>query len=417
MGQAGIGKTSLLRSFSGNVGRSARVFWTYCDPLFTPRPLGPLLELADEISTDLAAQIGAGGQSFDVAASLFRELRRSAPAVVVIEDVHWADESTLDVIRLIARRIDSIPVLLVLSYRDELDRGRPLQVVLGELSSGGRVLARVSLHGLSKSAVAKLAEPTGIDPDELHERTRGNPFFVTEVLASHTERIPHSVRDAVLARAARIRGSSRDLLDAAAVVPGQVPNSLLEALEPSAMATLDECLTAGILAASDGHVSFRHEIARLVLEDSLPAGRRATLHRRVLSALEKDESTAADLARLTHHAEGAGDTAAVLRYAPAAADVAAAAGAHREACRLFRRASELAARWHPRNELTYSRGSPKRPTSRPRGRNLPMPSGKPRRSTGPEETYARRAARFGSSHAISVVTATMLEGWPPSSRL
>jgi DNA-binding CsgD family transcriptional regulator len=348
-GEAGIGKTSLLRRFCADLGQSARVFWACCDPLFTPRPLGPLLELADDVSPDLAAQITSGGQAFDVAGSLLRELKHSAPAVLVIEDVHWADEATLDVIRLVARRIDSIPVLLVMTYRDdESDRGTPLQVVLGELSGAARILARISVRGLSRSAIATLAAPTGIDPDEMHERTRGNPFYVTEVLASGTDRIPHSVRDAVLARAARLTHSGRDLLDAAAVVPGHVDNQLLDALDPAAMVSLDECISAGILMAADGRVSFRHEIARLVVEESLPAGRRTILHRRVLSALEKNEDDAQlDLARLAYHADAAGDTAAVLRYAPAAADLAAAAGAHRDASRLLARALEVAGQLGP----------------------------------------------------------------------
>jgi DNA-binding CsgD family transcriptional regulator/tetratricopeptide (TPR) repeat protein len=347
-GEAGIGKTSLLRAFCAEIDHSVRVLWACCDPLFMPRPLGPLLELADDLSPELAAQITAGGQAFDVAGSLFRELRRSAPVVLVLEDVHWADEATLDVVRLIARRIDSIPVLLAMTYRDdESDRGSPLQVVLGELSGAARILARVGMRGLSRSAVATMSAPIGVDPDELHERTQGNPFYVTEVLASGTKRIPHSVRDAVLARAARVSHSARDLLDAAAVVPGHVDARLLDALDPAAMLSLDECISAGILTAADGRVSFRHEIARLVVEESLPAGRRTMLHRRVLSALEKDEDAPLDLARLAYHAEAAGDTAAVLRYAPAAAQLASAAGAHRDAFKLLGRALELAGQLGP----------------------------------------------------------------------
>ncbi len=347
-GEAGIGKTTLLRRFCAVASGSARVIRTACDPLFMPRPLGPVLELASELNVELASQVaaaGAGGAAFDVATALLRELRSAAPVVIVVEDVHWADEATLDVIRLLARWIDPVPVLLVASYRDDqLDRTHQLRLVVGELSEAGRVLARLSLPGLSRAAVATLAARTSVDPDELHLRTAGNPFFVTEVIAAGTDRIPLSVRDAVLARAARLSGPARDLLDTAAVVPGMAETWLLEALDPVAMQSIDECVGSGMLATTAGHVAFRHEIARLVIEESLAAGRRTELHRAVLAALEKDDDPVADPARLAHHAQAAEDGAAVLRYAPRAASAAASVGAHTEAASLYGRALQFADR-------------------------------------------------------------------------
>jgi DNA-binding CsgD family transcriptional regulator len=336
-GEAGIGKTSLLRQFCAGIGASARVLRCACDPLFTPRPLGPLVELAEEIGSGLVAELGTGADAFDVAGALLRELKLVGPAVVVIEDVHWADEATLDVVRLLARRIEAAPVLLVLSYRDDqLDRTQPLRVVVGELSEAGRVLARLQLTGLSTAAVATLAGRTDLDPAELHDRTAGNPFFVTEVIGAGAGRTPLSVRDAVLARAARLSGPARNLLDVAAVVPGEAESWLLGAVDSAAMDGLDECVGSGMLTASDGRVRFRHEIARLVIEQSLAPSRRTALHGRVLSVLEKEEDDGVgDAARLAHHAEAAGDGAAVLRYAPEAARMAAGVGAHREAARLY----------------------------------------------------------------------------------
>jgi DNA-binding CsgD family transcriptional regulator/tetratricopeptide (TPR) repeat protein/type II secretory pathway predicted ATPase ExeA len=359
-GEAGGGKTALLRRFCADAATRARVFSAACDPLFNPRPFGPLLELAGAVTADLgqdgelAAQVAAAGDAFDVATALLRELRLAAPAVVVIEDVHWADEATLDVVRLLARRAGAVRLLLVLSYRDDhLERTHPLRLTVGELAEAGRVLSRLSLPGLSRAAVAELAGPrraTGVDPGELHEHTAGNPFFVTEVLGAGTVSVPHSVRDAVLARAARLSGPARDLLDVVAVVPGQVENWLLEALTPTAMDSLDECVDAGTLTASAGRVRFRHEIARVVVEESLSPGRRITLHRRALSVLEKEEPPA-DPARLAYHADAAGDAVAILRYAPAAAAAAASAGAHREAARLYARALEFADRLPGRDRV------------------------------------------------------------------
>jgi DNA-binding CsgD family transcriptional regulator/tetratricopeptide (TPR) repeat protein len=343
-GEAGIGKTALLREFRGEVGGSVRVLWAACDPLFTPRPLGPLLDLAETTGGALSSSTGEGAKPADVAAALLRELRSDGPAIAVLEDVHWADEATLDVLRLVGRRMELVPALLVISYRDdELDRGHPLRVVLGDLARGARV-TRVAMAGLSRDAVARLAEPQGFDGRELHERTAGNPFFVTEVLAAATEAIPHTVRDAVLARVARLTPAARDALDAIAVVPGRVEPWLLERLVASAE-SLDECLGSGVLIAGrDGWVAFRHEIARLVVEESMSAGRRMALHRAVLAAAGGE----GDLTRLAHHAEAAGDADAVLRFAPAAAAHASAAGARREAAGLYARALRFADRLAPR---------------------------------------------------------------------
>ena len=237
-GEAGIGKTALLRQFTASAAPSARVLWARCEPLFTPRPLGPVLELADAIGAEAAARAAGPGTPYDVAMTLFPDLA-AEPTVVVFEDVHWADEATLDVVRLFARRVAGAAVLLVLSYREgELDHSHPLRVVLGDLPGSGQVI-RLELAGLSPQAVAELAGSGEVDAGELHRRTAGNAFYVTEVLAAGGEAMPRSVRDAVLARAARLRGVARDLLDVASVVPGAVETWLLDALAPAAASTAD----------------------------------------------------------------------------------------------------------------------------------------------------------------------------------
>jgi DNA-binding CsgD family transcriptional regulator len=361
-GEAGIGKTALLRRFREHADGSARMLWARCDPLFTPRPLGPVLELAGALG-DLAARVVNGAKPFDIAAVLLRELS-AEPSVLVFEDVHWADEATLDVIRLVGRRIDDIPALLVLSYRDDgLDRSHPLRTVLGDLPAGDRLI-RLELPALTRRAVTELAAPAGLDGPELHRRTAGNPFFVTEVLAAGTGLVPRSVRDAVLARAARLSAAAQALLDAVAVVPGPAELWLLAAEATASAEALDECLAAGIVSLAGGRVEFRHEIARQVLEESLPPGRRAALHRAALTALARRPSP--DLARLAHHAEAAGDGEAVLRFAPAAAEHAAAAGARHEAAGLYARALRFAGPLEPAGratllerfaQLTYFTGS------------------------------------------------------------
>ena len=342
-GEAGIGKTALLRRFCAQTLESVRVLWATCDPLFTPRPLGPLLDIARVTDGELREQVEAGGQPHDVARALIDELDRPAPSVVVVEDLHWADEATLDVLRLCARRIDSVPALLIASYRDEgLPASHPLRVMLGELS-GAR---RHELARLSHDAVAALARTSAVDADELYERTGGNPFHVSEVLAAGGGRIPATVRDAVLARAAALSGAARDVLEAVAVIPQRTEVWLLEALVQRALDGLDECLESGMLRGEADGVVFRHELARLAIEESLTPHRAVVLHRRALAALAALAEPAIgspDFARLAHHAEAAGDADAALRYSPAAAEHAAAVGAHREALHQYERALQFAA--------------------------------------------------------------------------
>jgi DNA-binding CsgD family transcriptional regulator/tetratricopeptide (TPR) repeat protein len=339
-GEAGIGKTALLRRFCEGRGRSARVLWGSCDSLFTPRALGPLLDIAQLTGGELARSLESGARPSDVATVLMREARRQTPTIIVFEDVHWADEATLDVLRLLGRRIENFPALLVASYRDERDRAYPLTVVLGELPS--RSVRRLKLLPLSSSAVATLAERGDADAEQLYRQTAGNPFFVTEVLAAGGDELPQSVRDAVLARASRLSPAATTLLEAVAVVPPQCEPWLLEALAGGALARLEECLASGMLEAQPRGLTFRHELARVALEESLLPNRRLALHRQALITLATPPAGVPDLARLAHHAYAAADAPAVLRYAPAAAMRAASVGAHREAAALYARAVRFA---------------------------------------------------------------------------
>src|SRR5262249_33341798 len=270
---------------------------------------------------------------------------QNGPTVLVFEDLHWADEATLDVIALLVRKIDTVPALAVVTYRDdELDRRHPLRIVLGTIARV-RDLRRLELAPLSRDAVAQLADPHRVDADELYRRTGGNPFFATEALAAGEADVPVSVREAVLARVAGLSPEAETLLEAAAVAPPHVPLWLLEALGDGDVAGLEECLGSGMLVHSTAGVAFRHELARLAVEDALSPTRRLALHQTALGALAEPPTGPPDLERLAHHAEGAGDAAAVLRYADAAGDRAASVGAHREAAAPYRRAPLFAG--HP----------------------------------------------------------------------
>ena len=337
-GEAGVGKTALLQAFCDQRRPSARILTGTCDALLTPAPLGPLFDIAQATDGELEELVSAGARPHEIAGALVRELAGGRPTILVVEDLHWADEATLDVLRLLARKARGVVALVAASYRDdELDRRHPLTLVLGELATSPAV-TRLKVAPLSAGAVGALAEPHGIDADDLYRQTQGNPFFVTEVIAAGTGQIPGTVRDAVLARVARLSAPARRLLEAIAIATPQAEVSFLEALAPAELERLEECLASGMVSAHGDRVAFRHELARLAVEETLPPDRRVALHRAAVALL----AATADAARIAHHADAAGDGAAVLRFAPQAAARAAALGAHREAAAHYARALRFA---------------------------------------------------------------------------
>jgi DNA-binding CsgD family transcriptional regulator/tetratricopeptide (TPR) repeat protein len=316
-GEAGVGKTSLVRRFVEEEG-DVRILWAACDGFFTPQPLAPLHDLG----------LSPEGPRREVFAVTLEFLTRE-PSLVVVEDVHWADEATLDLLIHVGRRLEGTPTLLITTYRnDEVGARHPLRVVLAEVDAA----RRISLPPLTVEGVRTLAAGSDVDPVELHRLTGGNPFFVTEALAGGGERVPPSIRDAVLARVSRLTAEARDLVDVVAVAGGEL--RMLEQILGATPSGLDECLASGVLRSDGAGVQFRHELARQALEDAIDPAKRVDLHARALAALRRSP----EVDRLAHHAEGAGDRDAVQEYAPAAAKRAAKLGAHREAAEQYARA-------------------------------------------------------------------------------
>jgi tetratricopeptide (TPR) repeat protein len=326
-GEAGIGKTTLLRSLAQSLRGDAPVHWGACEALLAPRPLGPLEDIAAPSPGALQTLLrsGAGRHRLFVA---FVDLLAERPCLAVLEDLHWADEATLDLLRYAGRRIARTRSLLVASFRsDELVPTHPLRAVLGDLAT--TCALRLAPPPLSLAAVRSLCGERDVDATELHRRTGGNPFFVTEVLAAGEHGVPATVQDAVLARAARLSPSARAVLDAAAVAGPRIEPWLLQELTAAEIKSIDECLATGVLRADETSYSFRHEVARQAVLQALTPTRSMSLHRLVLQALLS--ASAAGAARWVHHADGAGDAEAVRRWAPVAARQAAAHGAHRQA--------------------------------------------------------------------------------------
>src|SRR6478752_6768943 len=338
-GGPGLGKTSLVRAFLDGLDRAVPALVGACDDLSTPRPLGPVHDIARSCRPPLAEAL-ARGDAPAVYTALLDELTADGPTVVVVEDVHWADEATLDALTFLARRVDRLPVLLVLTYReDEAASAVPLRRVLGGLHAP--VAVRIELRPLSAQAVARLAGEPGRGL-RLYASTGGNPFYVTELLAAEDEGVPASVSQAVLARLATLPEPTRALLELLAVVPARTEVTLLDVLCPRWVNDALPAEERGMLTVHENAVAFRHELARRAVEESLTVLGARQRHARVLTALQ---SVGADPARLVHHAERAGDDETLAEVAPEAARQAAISSAHREAAAHYRRALRLAHRY------------------------------------------------------------------------
>jgi DNA-binding CsgD family transcriptional regulator/tetratricopeptide (TPR) repeat protein len=328
--EAGIGKTALLQEFA-KAPLGARVLWGGCDALFAPRPLGPLYDIARQTQGELLAAMNSNANREVIFAAALDELA-STQTLLVFEDMHWADEATLDLLKYLGRRIQRVQAMLAVSYRDdEVGPRHPLRFVIGDLPRAAT--HRMSLAPLSEPAVAQLARRAGQPWAGLHRITGGNPFFVTEALASLADTVPVSVRDAVLARAMRLTPGARKIAELACVVPGKTESWLLEQTVPFDEPAIEGCLGIGMVRSDDGALSFRHELARRAFEDSLSQPHRQLLHAKVFAALCARPHISA--ARLAHHAAGARNAAAVLQFAPLAAMQAASVGSHREAVSLY----------------------------------------------------------------------------------
>jgi DNA-binding CsgD family transcriptional regulator/tetratricopeptide (TPR) repeat protein len=348
-GEAGVGKSSLLEQFTQDLPNS-RLLAGACDGMFTPRPLGPLFDIAQHVHGQLHSLCRADAPREQLFDALLTELCAPGPLpVVVIEDVHWADEATLDLLGYLARRIREIAVLLIVTYRnDELADTHPLRIALGYLAVQ-RCTRRLPLAPLSAQAVRVLSAGRGVDPVELYRMTGGNPFYTRAVLEAGLGEIPGSARDVVLARAARLGPKARETLEAAALMGGTIDERLLGHVV--AGAALAEVISSGLVAGNPV-MRFRHEIARQAIGQAVLPARRSELHTRILAGLRALGCT--DDARLAFHAEEAGDGPAALEHATLAGRRARALASHREAAGQFERAlrfahdeepASIAARW------------------------------------------------------------------------
>ncbi|HEY2519851.1 MAG TPA: AAA family ATPase [Streptosporangiaceae bacterium] len=350
-GEAGIGKSSLVEAVRAELPAEGRMLTGYCDDLATPRTLGPFRDLIGSVGTELSQAVTDGSDRDRLLAALRAELDWAGhPTVLVIEDVHWADDATLDALRYLARRMAALPAVLILTYRDdELDREHPLHGLLGTVSRLDQV-RRLPLARLSPGAVQRLSAGSAVDATGLYALTSGNPFFVHELLVSaEGDQVPPSIAAAVLARVRQLDPGTQDVLEQFAVVPAGLDRWLAgELAGPGATAALGEAEQRGLLTVSARRISFHHELTRRAIEGAVPAARRMALNQRVLDVLI--QRPGADASEVVHYAAQAADEDAIVTFGPAAARDAAAAGAHREAVAHFRLVLEHVDRFSPEDQ-------------------------------------------------------------------
>ena len=343
-GEAGIGKTSFVDHFLATHAQGIRILKGNCDALFTPSPLGPLYDIARQIGGKLQAELEGEVCRAAVFSTMLDQLRDpAAPTLLVFEDIHWADEATIDLIKFLTRRMVQTNALLILTYRDdELGAQHPLRMLLGDLATC-RATIRIELPRLTIDAVRILIADRPFDPDALHGQTSGNPFFIAEVLSHAGRGIPRSVRDAVLARVAKLTPAGRQCPGGRRgdrQPDGRRPAGKNPRRRHRRPGRLHEGGTAR--GGSGNGIGFRHELVREAVLTELDPGRHRELSRSALAGLKACGRGSGDLAQLAHFAEGAGDGAAVVEFGAAAARAAASVGAHRSAAAQYRRVLDFA---------------------------------------------------------------------------
>ena len=327
-GEAGFGKTSLLKEFVATLDHRFDVLYGTCDAMDAPAAFAPLYELFHAFPPDLIEHVRDGSERQLVYAGILK-LISDERTVLVLEDVHWADEATVGLIRYLGRRIGATRSLLVVSYRlEELDSVHPLRLVIADVAA---FATRIELLPLSVEGVRRLAMGTHAAVDALHAATLGNPFFVDQVLRHSDESVPQSVGEAVLASAHQLPEEAMELLEMVAISPEGLDFDIVTGLISNPDNYLDLACQRRLLEIRGDRVRCRHELIRMSLEQAIPPARSRRLHARILGSLEQQSLDKLEITRLAHHSVKSGSGAKAIRYSLQAAEDAVAAGAHRQA--------------------------------------------------------------------------------------
>jgi len=403
VGEPGIGKTRTAQELATYAGlRSAQVLWGRCYEEQGMPPYWPWVQairsyVRERDPEELRSEMGAGAADiaevvsdvkerlpdlrpppqlespeqarfrlFDSITAFLKSASQKQPLVLVLDDLHWADQPSLLLLQFIARELGNSRLLLVGTYRDmELSRQHPLAETLGELTRE-RLFQRVLLRGLSQQDVGRFIEmAAGVDPpsglaEAVHTQTEGNPLFVTEVVRllvqegeltreagtrdSWTVRIPEGVREVIGRRLNRLSQRCNETLTIASVVGREFELRQLTPLvedmtEDRLLEVLEEALSARVieeLPQAVGRYQFTHALIQETLTEELTLTRRVRLHARIAETLEElyGENLEAHAAELAHHfaeAESVHGTAKLVRYSLLAGERALATFAWEEA--------------------------------------------------------------------------------------
>ncbi len=328
-GEAGIGKTTLIDHFLSGLEPDRRRAVGLCDPLHTPRPLGPVQDLAFQLfdTNEAAAREDAYFDGFAQKLEAF-----GTPAVLVMEDLHWVDDRTLDWLKFIGRRLAALPVLMICSYRDdEVDAGHSLRSAMGHIPAASKV--QIPLSPLSLDAVRQFGADNGLAAEKILEITGGNPFFLTEIAAETLDagQIPNSVADALNARLNQLTDPAVHFIEILSCWPGLIPSRSLRVLPADVVeAGMEAAFRRRFLIEVEGGFKFRHELMRHAAYGRLLPHQKSEAHGLFLNFL-LEEGAEPPLDLVVYHAYGAQNDEVLLRYAPLAAEKAAEYGAHREA--------------------------------------------------------------------------------------
>ena len=334
-GEAGIGKTSLVKSFCNDKRNEYKIYQGSCDALFTPRPLAPLYDILWQLEGEnWESNLNTTDRSVLFASFLHNLETKKQTAIIVFEDIHWADEATLDFIKFLARRITHVRCLFILTYRDnEIHSNHPLRNVLGQLPAGS--FTRLQLTPFSKKAVEKLSLERGWSGEDVYSISGGNPFYVTEILASYSTGIPDNIKDSILSVYNLMDEKAKHIWQILSVLPTAFEIKYLEKMEPFYATAIENYLDLKILILDNGRIFFKHELYRRTIETSLSPLLRIALNKKILELFRENFEANNEIERIIHHAKNANEYEIVVKYAPVAAKQAAVLGAHIEACRLY----------------------------------------------------------------------------------
>ena len=387
LGEAGVGKTRLAREFAGR-SSEVLVLWGDCVPVgagelpYGPvvaalrgltqdldegqldRALGPgrdeLVRLLPEIGEAPRGEATPASQTrlFELLLGLFHRLGQEAPVLLVIEDVHWADRSTWDLLDFVVRNLRRERLLLVATCRAEgLRPGHPISGLMAELLRVERA-EHIELEPLSRSELAlQLTGILGYEPepaftDRIYARSGGNPFFTEELLtAGDGDVLPETLRATLLARVGGLSPAAGRVRAIAAVAGREIGQDALDRIEGSdddeLTAALHELVDAGVLvcnAESQGY-DFRHALMREATYAELLPHERERLHRALGTALAdaspSADRSAAQWAEIAHHRHAAGESQGALEASVAAGFAAEHLYAFAEAQRQYERAESL----------------------------------------------------------------------------